>query len=346
MLAVGADLKNTVALAFGRRVVVSPHIGDLGTLRSGEVFRRVIADLQDLYGVKPQALVCDAHPDYHSSRWAKAQGMPLIKVFHHHAHASALMGEHRLAGDMLVFAWDGVGYGEDGTIWGGEALLGRPGQWRRLGSLRPFKLPGGDKANREPWRCALALCWEAGLEWAACPYDSDLLRHAYRRGVNCPLSSSAGRLFDAAAALIGLGWEASFEGEAAMGLEALSHPTDEAVDLPLFKDGGVWRADWSPLLPLMMDGAIAVAKRGSLFHASLAKLIARQAIRLREEQGVNQVGLCGGVFQNRLLTEQAVGLLADSGFEVYLPEAIPSNDAGISFGQIVEAFSQSSPDGT
>ncbi len=334
LLAVGADLKNTVALAFGRRVLISPHIGDLGTLRSGEVFERVIADLQALYGVKPAALVCDAHPDYRSSRWARAQGIPLVKVFHHHAHASALMGEHGLTGDMLVFTWDGVGYGEDGTIWGGEALFGQPGDWRRVGSLRPFKLLGGDKANREPWRSALGLCWEAGLEWAACPHDSSLLRHAFGRGINCPVSSSAGRLFDAAAALVGLNAEASFEGEAAMRLEAMSHPTDEIIDLPLFNDNGVWRADWMPLLAVLMDNSLDAPRRGSLFHASLAKLIARQAIKLREEQGVGRVGLCGGVFQNRLLTEQAAELLAGFGFKVYLPMDIPSNDAGISFGQI------------
>ncbi len=340
LLAVGADLKNTVALAFGRRVVVSPHIGDLGTLRSGEVFERVIADLQALYGVAAEAMVCDAHPDYHSSRWARAQGIPLLKVFHHHAHASALAGEHGLPGEMLVFTWDGVGFGEDGTIWGGEALLGQPGDWRRVGSLRPFKLLGGERANREPWRCALALCWEAGLEWAACPQDAGLLRHAFGRGINCPQSTSAGRLFDAAAALIGLGAEASFEGEAAMRLEAISHPTDEAIALPVFKEGGVWRADWSPLLAVLLDNGLDAGRRGSVFHDSLAQLIARQAVKLREEQGVDRVGLCGGVFQNRLLTEQAVELLVASGFAVYLPVDIPGNDAGISFGQVVEGFSQ------
>ena len=337
LLAVGADLKNTVALAFGKRVVVSPHIGDLGTLRSGEVFAQVIADLQALYGVKPAALVCDAHPDYRSSRWARAQGLPLIKVFHHHAHASALAGEHGVKDRMLVFTWDGVGYGEDGTIWGGEALLGRPGRWRRVASLRPFKLLGGDKANREPWRCALALCWEAGLEWPGCPKDSALLRHAYVRGIQCPVSTSAGRLFDAAAALIGLAAESSFEGEAAMRLESISHPTGDSIGLPLVSEDGLWRTDWAPLLAVLMDNGLDMARRGSLFHASLANLIARQAVKLREERGVTKVGLCGGVFQNRLLTEQAVELLARFGFEVYLPAEIPANDAGIAFGQVVDA---------
>jgi hydrogenase maturation protein HypF len=337
LLAVGADLKNTVALAFGRRVVVSPHIGDLGSPRSAEVFERVAADLQALYGVAAQGLVCDAHPDYRSSRWAKARGLPLARVFHHRAHASALLGEHGLPGEALVFAWDGVGYGEDGALWGGEALLGRPGAWRRAGSLRPFRLPGGDQASREPWRCALALCWEAGLDWPGCPRDSTLLRHAYQRGINCPPSSSAGRLFDAAAALLGLAGSASFEGESAMRLEAASRAVDEAIDLPLAWDSGLWRIDWVPLLPMLMGGGLEAARRASLFHASLAGGIAKLAATLREERGVVRVGLCGGVFQNRLLAEQAARRLAEAGFEVLLPREIPANDAGISFGQIVEA---------
>ena len=341
ILAVGADLKNTVAFGFGNRLVISPHIGDLGTVRSGEVFERVIADLQDLYEIKPSVIVHDAHPDYRSSRWAKKQAIPNIKVFHHHAHASALAGEHGITENMLVFTWDGVGFGEDRTIWGGEALVGCPGSWVRKGSLRHFRLLGGDKANREPWRCGLALCLEAGLEWESCPNDVELLRHAWKRDINCPISSSAGRLFDAAASLIGIGMESSFEGQAAMALESLSEHSDQFVELPHFRDEtGIWRADWTPLLPMLMDATLGISERGSLFHASLARLILTQAIKIRDEQGINTVGLSGGVFQNRLLTEQAVHWLTQAGFDVVLPNGIPSNDAGISFGQLIEAAAQ------
>ncbi|MFM8333594.1 MAG: carbamoyltransferase HypF [Candidatus Methylumidiphilus sp.] len=338
LLAVGADLKNTIALGFGKRLVISPHIGDLGNLRSGEVFAQVIADLQTLYGVRPAAVVCDAHPDYHASRWARALPIPTVPVFHHHAHASALAGEHRLDGDTLVFTWDGVGYGEDGTVWGGEALLGRPGAWRRVAALRPFRLLGGDRANREPWRCALALCLEAGLDWPAAPPDADLLRHAWRRRVNCPESSSAGRLFDAAAALAGLAAQASYEGEAAMRWETLSEPCADYVELPIARDAaGVWRTDWAPLLPMLLDGGLTVARRGSVFHASLAQSIVCAAERVRDERGISQIGLTGGVFQNRLLAEQAYALLTQQGFQVYVPDELPTNDAGISYGQIIEA---------
>jgi hydrogenase maturation protein HypF len=337
VLAVGADLKNTVALAFGDRVAISPHIGDLGSVRGEQVFERIIADLADLYGVRPHAIACDAHPGYRSNLWAQGQGLPVHPVFHHHAHASALAAEHALFDPILIFTWDGTGYGEDGTVWGGEALLGVPGRWRRVGSLRPFRLPGGDKASREPWRCALSVCWEQGLAWADCPRDARLLRQAWERRINCPVASSAGRLFDAAAALLGVAVESSYEGHAAMRLEAVGEPGADAVPLPLARaPSGVWISDWGPLLPVLMDASLSVPERSSLFHASLAGIIAAQAEAVRAEHGIGRVGLAGGVFQNRRLVERATERLVGRGFEVYLPERIPAGDAGIGFGQIAE----------
>lgn len=337
LLAVGSDLKNTVALSSGGRLIVSPHIGDLGSVRGEDTFAQVIADLSRLYRIEPEAIACDAHPDYRSARWARADGRPVHAIYHHHAHASAWAGEYALEGDSLVFAWDGAGYGEDGSVWGGEALLGHPGAWRRIGSLRPFRLPGGDRASREPWRCALSLCWEIGLDWPECPQDAAPLRHAWERGLNCPLASSAGRLFDAASALLGVCREASFEGQAAMRLEAVSQFCAEGIPLPLARDAsGLYLIDWSPLLPMLMDGRRGVAERGGLFHASLARAITALALRAREEWGVARVGLTGGVFQNRALGEQTLSLLRRAGFEARLPRAIPANDAGLSFGQLVE----------
>ncbi len=341
LLAVGADLKNTVTLAFRDRVVISPHVGDLGSLRSAEVFERVIADFVRLYDVSPQMIVCDAHPGYHSSLWAKSQGLSILPVFHHHAHASALVGEHELEGQLLVFTWDGTGYGEDGTIWGGEALLGSPGQWHRVGSLRPFYLPGGDKASREPWRCALSICWEQGIAWPDCPQNSVLLRQAWKRRINCPVTSSAGRLFDAAAALIGIADYSTYEGHAAMRLEAIGTSGAEPITLPITQNpAGVLVSDWSPLLPFLMNTGVSAEERSSVFHASLAATIAAQATALRKKHGISRVGLSGGVFQNRLLTDQTLSILEKLGFEVYLHENIPSGDGGISFGQIIEAASK------
>jgi hydrogenase maturation protein HypF len=161
--------------------------------RSLDVFERVASDLQGLYGVAAKRVVCDAHPGYTTHRWAQRQDLPLETVWHHDAHASAVAAELDLPGDWLMFAWDGVGLGREGTLWGGEALLGRPGNWRRFASLRTFRLPGGDKAGREPWRSAAALHWECGREWTA-THDADgMAKAAWNNALNCPTTSAAGR---------------------------------------------------------------------------------------------------------------------------------------------------------
>ncbi|MEO8332969.1 MAG: carbamoyltransferase HypF, partial [Gallionella sp.] len=174
LLAVGGHMKNAIALGWGNRAVLSPHIADLDAPRSLEIFEQVIADLQQLYGVTAQGIVCDAHHGYASSRWAAKQGLPLRRVYHHHAHASALAFEGSLDKTWLTFTWDGVGLGEDGTLWGGEALHGKAGAWQRVASFKPFHLPGGERAGREPWRSAAALCWESGLDWQSNARDAVL----------------------------------------------------------------------------------------------------------------------------------------------------------------------------
>jgi hydrogenase maturation protein HypF len=339
VLAVGGHMKNTVALAWGERIVVSPHIGDLDAPRSLTVFEQVIADLQKLYGVRAESIVCDAHPVYVSSRWARRSGLPVTPVLHHYAHASALAGEHPDVANWLVFAWDGVGYGADGTLWGGETLLGAPGRWQRAGSLRPFYLPGGEKAGREPWRSALSLCWEAGVEWKQCPEDPMLAHHAWRRRLNCPQTTSAGRLFDAAAALTGLHYRSSYEGQGPMLLEAAcTEDGAHAIPLPLSRNRqNLWETDWAPLLPFLMNQKLTVTERADGFHASLVRALVAQANALREEHGELAVGLGGGVFQNRVLTERAFAALRENGFDVRLMHQVPCNDAGISYGQIIEA---------
>jgi hydrogenase maturation protein HypF len=342
LLAVGGHMKNTITLAWDDRCVVSPHIGDMGTARSLQVFEQVIADLQALYGVQAVRLVCDAHPDYATTRWAQQRGLPLEKVFHHHAHASAVGGEYPDDGPWLVFTWDGVGYGEDGSLWGGEALLGRPGAWRRVGTMRPFYLFGGERAGREPWRSAAALAWEAGLEWSEAPADTALAHAAWQRRLNAPQTSAVGRLFDAAAAFTGLCTHASFEGQGPMYLEAVCASAEPALDLPLAKNAhGLWQTDWAPLLPYLMDTRRPVGQRAGGFHASLAQALLAQAQAIRAEHEVAHVGLTGGVFQNRVLTELAMAALDAAGFVVRLPCALPVNDGGLSFGQIIEAGSKS-----
>ncbi len=341
LLAVGGQMKNTIALAWDNRVIISPHIGDLGSPRSQQVFEQTIADLTRLYGLTIKQCVCDAHPDYSASRWAERSGFAVHKVFHHHAHASALAAEHKVCETMLVFTWDGTGYGEDGTLWGGEGLFGSPGNWQRVSSFRPFRLPGGDKAGREPWRSALALCWEQGGKWPECPAETGLLKQAWKKQINSPLSSSVGRLFDAAAALTGIVQYADFEGHAPMWLEAASAEISETgIDLPLTCNAqGLWLSDWSPLVTMLQNKQLTISKRSSCFHASLALALVKQAKQIRSERSFIKVGLTGGVFQNRLLTNYVTALLRAEGFTVYLPKQIPGNDAGISFGQIIEVGS-------
>ncbi|XKH58747.1 carbamoyltransferase HypF [Halomonas sediminis] len=335
-LATGAHLKNTLALAWDNRVVISPHIGDLDSRRSQAVFARTASELQRLYDVRAETVICDTHDGYASTRWAKGCGLALQRVGHHQAHASALVGEWpEDTGSWLVFTWDGVGLGSDGTLWGGEALLGKPGQWRRAGSFRPFRLAGGDRVGREPWRSAAALCWTAGFDWNT----SSMAKEAWQKGLNCHETSSAGRLFDAAAAMIGLTEMASFEGQAPMWLEAIADPDIPALSLPLHRDAErIWRTDWAPLIPFLMDGRQSPAARAGLFQASMALALVQQALRIRAEHGEINIGLAGGVFQNRLLVEQTLGLLDEQGFTVRLNEQVPCNDAGISFGQIIEAL--------
>jgi len=340
VLAVGGHMKNTVALGWGRRAAVSPHIGDMGSERSMAVFSRVCEDLQALYGVRAERLLCDAHPDYPTARWARRSGLPVTPLFHHRAHASALAGEVDPGLDWLVFTWDGVGYGEDGTLWGGEALAGRPGAWRRVASMRPFHLPGGDRAAREPWRSAAALCWETGRPWTTAAADGSelpLLQHAWQRGLNAPETSAVGRLFDAAAALTGTCERASFEGQGPMLLEALCTAPGQAVPLPLARDtAGLWRSDWEPLLAALLDKKCDPGEQAARVHATLARALVEQARAIRRERPVAAVGLAGGVFQNRVLTALACEWLQAEGFTVHLGQRLPVNDAGLCFGQLIE----------
>jgi hydrogenase maturation protein HypF len=348
VIAVGAQMKNTVTLAWKNRAVISPHIGEMDSARALDVFENTINDLQKLYGIKAESLVCDAHPGYTSRRWAYKQDLPVNSVFHHHAHASAAYYECQRVvkadESIIVFAWDGVGYGEDTTLWGGETFVGEPGGWQRVASMRAFNLPGGDKAGRQPWRSAAALCWEVGLDYDDIPEKDpmlySMLKRAWQQKINAPQSTSVGRLFDAAAALTGVCITASFEGQGPMAFEALSESSkglaDNYVDITLEKIDNILIYDWKPLISIMLDSTLSVKARASLFHNSLAHSILQQAKIIREKQAANTVSFSGGVFQNRVLTERAMALLLDNNFEVCLPELIPVNDAGISFGQVME----------
>jgi hydrogenase maturation protein HypF len=370
VLATGGHMKVTVALAWDRRVVVSPHIGELDTPRSQKVFNQIIKDLQSLYDVNAQMIVCDLHPGYASTRWAVQQDLPLLRVQHHAAHASALAGEHTDVGDWLVFTWDGVGYGSDGALWGGEALLGRPGAWRRRASFRPFRLVGGDKAGREPWRSAAALLWEtdkdglpaggrlleatlrpnllvastrrtknSAAERPPAGAQIGLAHQAWTKHINTFETSAVGRLFDAAAALVLGRGMASFEGQGPMELEHVARDGCACVSLPLAEDRlGVLRSDWAPLVEVLVDESLDIAERAGIFHESMAQALLDQALAIGERSAFDAVGLSGGVFQNRRLTERVVARLTAAGIDVRLHREVPANDGGLCFGQVIEAL--------
>lgn len=342
VLAVGGHIKNTVALAWDNRIAVSPHLGELDSPRALALFENTITDLQHLYGIQAETIICDAHPGYASTQWAKRQALPTNHVWHHHAHASAVVGEHPGPTRWLAFTWDSVGIGPDGTLWGGETLYGSPGCWKRVGHLRPFRLPGGNRASYEPWRSAAALCWEIDLPWPRIEDDmpshvSILLRKAWDAELNCHVTTAAGRIFDAAAALLGLVRHTSFEGQGPMYLEALAKGNAEAIPLPLSLDStGLWITDWAPLIPMLCDVRDrSAAERAASFHESLAQAIISQTHAMHHYE-VDAIALAGGVFQNRRLTERVLQLLQNDGYTVHFGENIPCSDAGLCFGQIIE----------
>ncbi len=347
ILAVGGHLKNTIALSLGKEVIVGPHVGDLDNTLSMEVHRRAIADLLDFFAVTPEILACDLHPDYgstqHAELLARQWHVPLVRVQHHLAHILSAIAEHRLEGPVLGLAWDGTGYGEDGTIWGGEAIVVDGPHSARLAHLRPFSLPGGDRAAHEPRRSLLGLLYEAwgreGIGVASRWFeDAELttLLSALQRPGLFPRTSSMGRLFDAVAAVCGLSHRVSYEGEAAMSLEFAADPREMAhYEIPLDL-GTPAVADWQPLLEnILADRAAGVplARLAARFHNSLALLAGRIARRA----GCPRIVLTGGCFQNRLLTERTRACLLKAGWEVYTQRAVPPGDGGISLGQVLGA---------
>jgi hydrogenase maturation protein HypF len=349
IVAVGAQLKNTVAISVGRQVLLSQHIGDMSTLPTFAAFERSVSDLKTMYNHRPRVIVCDAHPDYVGTRYAERSGLPVIKLQHHVAHVLACMAENEITGTVLGVSWDGTGFGTDGTLWGGEFLRIMDGSYERLGHLRTFRLPGGEQAIREPRRAALGLLYEvlggAALEaLRLAPVRSFerrellVLRTMIRRGINAPATSSAGRLFDAVAAITGLRQRVSFEGQAAMDLEFLTDGagTDDCYPFEITGRTNRWIIDWAPMVRGLMDDVENESPRGTIavkFHNTLAEMIAGMAQKVADERVV----LTGGCFQNRYLTERVVRRLDESGFRPYWHQRIPPNDGGIALGQIVAA---------
>jgi hydrogenase maturation protein HypF len=347
ILAVGAHLKNAVALAVGRRVFVSQHIGDMENPTSLAAFERVIADFLAMYEAGPAAIAHDLHPDYATTRWAVGRGLPRVPVQHHHAHLASCLADNEAEGVALGVCWDGTGYGADGTVWGGEFLLGDASKFTRAAHLGPFRLPGGEAAVREPRRSALGLLVAAFGDEAfgrdeIAPVrafsvaERRVLKAMLERGTNSPWTTSAGRLFDAVASISGLGDRSEFEGQAAMALEfAADRSLRASYPMPLL-GGSPLVLDWKPLLAAVIEDVrrgTGVAPIAARFHNALTDGI----VRVAEAVGCGKVALTGGCFQNRRLAESVDAALTSRGFRVLRHRQVPPNDGGIALGQIAVA---------
>jgi hydrogenase maturation protein HypF len=333
-------MKNTVALAIPAadrgetNVFISQPIGDLETDAAFTAFTETIDDMQRLYQVQPTGILSDFHPESASSQFVERNG---DRIQHHCAHVASCMAENALNGPVLGVAWDGAGYGLDGTIWGGEFLLARKGEFKRVAHLRTFPLPGGDAAARRPRHTAAGVLFEILGEQAWRAGDPPLLSKMLKEGIRSPRTSSAGRLFDAVASLTGLRHETTFEGQAAMDLEfAIDPSVGDAYPFAIQK-GDPHVVDWEPMLLRILDDLDRGAPVGVIaarFHNTLAEVILRVAICIDEPKIV----LTGGCFQNRYLTERTVRRLTETGFHAYWHQRVPPNNGGIALGQVAAAL--------
>lgn len=345
-LAVGGHLKNSVAIAFNNRVFISQHIGDLETIKAFDAFKRTIDSLSGVYEHNPQAVICDKHPDYISSQYAESQKCPVIKVQHHLAHVLSCMTENNLEPPVLGVAWDGVGYGDDGTIWGGEFIKIEPGLYERVAHLRYFSLPGGEKAVKEPRRSAIGLLYEIfgddlfAIEDIASMKafkngELKIIKQQLAGNLNSPRTCSAGRLFDAVASLLGLKQVLNFEGQAAMELEFMAEKdsTGEGYNYDILRDNKPYVIDWEPMIKSILDDiakGIPSARIARMFHNTLIAALTEMA----DIFAIKQVAVSGGCFQNKYLLEKSIESLTRAGFKPQRQSKVPPHDGGICLGQI------------
>ncbi len=347
ILCVGGEMKNTVAVASGRQVVLSPHIGDLGNVTTRRAFEQTIAMLGELHGANFSAVAHDKHPGYSSTCFAEKLGLPRIAVQHHLAHVLACLLEHaHPADDVLGIAWDGTGYGEDGTVWGGEFILLRNNQAERFARLRPFRLAGGETAAKDARRVVVALAHEIGqfpavaARFGFADHEASTLQTMLTRGLNSPICSSAGRLFDGIGALLGLGVRNAFEGQLPLAVEAaaaLAPTSNRALPFSLVAartPGARLDLDWQPAVEALLRRRAEPAMLAAAFHRGLAQAmvdVARQA-------GAGTVVLTGGCFQNALLHSLASTALTAAGFRVLVHQRLSPNDNSIAAGQALAAL--------
>ena len=335
LLACGAEQKAGFCLSKEGHAFPSQHIGDLKNLETLDCYEEQLGHFAKLFDFEPAAVACDMHPDYLSTeaaeRIARERGIPLLRVQHHHAHMVSCMADNGLEGECLGLVWDGTGYGPDGTIWGAELLAGGARGFRRLGTMRPIPLPGGDAATKEIWRTAEALRYEAGLE-----NNNGTIKKLLERGLNCPKSSGMGRLFDGVCALAGIRDVCSYEGQGAVLLEAAADAVERGeYELAFYGEGGVTVFDWRPMVRQLASGGEAPGTVAAKFMNTLVSMAVRQCLEAAELTGLRRVVLSGGVFQNMYLMARLPGRLREAGFEVFTHSRVSANDEGVALGQLM-----------
>jgi hydrogenase maturation protein HypF len=350
VLAAGGDLKNALSIIKGAHAVPGPHVGDLASPVGQEYFKRSARVLIDYLEATPEIVAVDPHPEYFSNTLGREIDASVEEVFHHHAHAVSLLFEHGLTGPALFAVFDGTGYGTDGTIWGGEFLLADTRSFSREGHMGVFPLPGGEAAIREPVRILAALLAEEGrLAERFLPLTGEAAKfvpiwlEAVSKGINSPFTSSAGRLFDAAAAAVGFRGRVTFEGEAAMWLEARADPSERGEYEISFAGEDPVVVDVAALMKALAEDILSGLPKeaaAARFHNSVARTACNVLTVLAEKHGIGTVGLTGGCFQNRFLTERTCEMLEGTGLDVLLHESVPPNDGGIAPGQALCARSR------
>ena len=339
ILACGAEQKASFCLSRGDYLFPSQHIGDLKNAETLAHYEQQIAHFERMFDTKPRLLVCDRHPDYLSTAYARRraerEGIPVLQVQHHHAHLAACMADNGLTGPCIGLVWDGVGYGDDGTAWGGECLIGDYKGYTRFGSLRPIPLIGGDRAVKELDRLAFALLREAGCDTGGFE-NAAFYGKMLDAGLNCPLSSGMGRLFDGAAAILGIKRLASYEGQGAVLLEAAAVPDEGRY--PVALEGQPLRFDWRPLIRGLVrdrDAGVPAGILAARFMNTLVDMAVETALAASRESGVKDVCLSGGSFQNQYILRRLPGALEKAGLRPRLHRRVSCNDEGISLGQLM-----------
>ncbi len=345
-LGVGAELHGTFCLASGDHAFLSQHVGDLDSEEAMRAYTDALQRYQEIFGLEPEVVAHDLHPDFLTTRFAESLRLPSVAVQHHHAHVAAVMAEHRLEGSVIGVAFDGFGLGEDGTAWGGEFFACDASHAERLGHLRLVRQPGGDAAVREPVRMAIAHAADAGCLDAASVLlgndarDVDVVTGQIASGLASPMTSSMGRLFDAVSALAGVCRRATYEGQPAMLLEQAAAADARGYPFELAREQGRVVVDTRPLVAAVVADLAAGVAPGvvaSRFHATIAVMAFDVCREIREGTGLRRVCLGGGVFMNDLLLTDLVARLEASGFEVFVPREVPVGDGGIALGQVLVA---------